>query len=245
MTLRLRQVALVARALEPVLDDLQAVFGLEVAFRDPAVGQFGLENAVLPVGEQFLEVVAPVRDGTAAGRYLDRRGGDGGYMVITQTDDHPARRRRVESLGIRTVLDHEEPGHRIMQLHPADTGGSFLEIDWAEGRTWPPAGPQWEDAVRTDVVSGIRGVEIQASDPAHLADRWSTIVDLPLAPGPALLLGGSTVRFAPAADDRGDGLAAVELAATDPSAALEAASGRGLAGPDGVVTICGTRFVLS
>ena len=88
MWLRLRQIALVARQLAPVVDDLRELFGLAVAYRDPSVEAFGLENAVLPVGNQFLEVVAPIREGTAGGRYLERRRGDGGYMVILQCDDH-------------------------------------------------------------------------------------------------------------------------------------------------------------
>ena len=41
--------------------------------------EFGLENTLMPVGRNFLEVVAPIQEGTAAGRYLDRRGGNGGY----------------------------------------------------------------------------------------------------------------------------------------------------------------------
>ncbi len=73
MWIRLRQVALVARNLQEVLDDLNAVFGLEVAYRDPGVATFGLQNAVLPVGTQFIEVVSPVQEETAAGRQLDRR----------------------------------------------------------------------------------------------------------------------------------------------------------------------------
>src|SRR5262249_61654247 len=80
MWLRMRQIALIARELAPVVDEIREVFGLEVAYRDPEVAAFGLENAVFPVGNQFLEVVAPVREGTAGGRYLDRRGGDGGDM---------------------------------------------------------------------------------------------------------------------------------------------------------------------
>ena len=70
MSLRLRQMVLIARNLAPVVDDLHEIFGLEVAFRDPAVKTFGLENAVFPVENQFLEVVAPIREGTAGGRYL-------------------------------------------------------------------------------------------------------------------------------------------------------------------------------
>ena len=87
MSLRMRQICLVARELAPVVDEFRAALGLEVCHRDPGVGKYGLENALFPIGHNFLEVVAPVREGTTAGRYLDRRGGDGGYMVITQCDD--------------------------------------------------------------------------------------------------------------------------------------------------------------
>ena len=95
MSLRMRQICLVARHLAPVVDEFRAVLGLEVCHRDAGVGKYGLENALFPIGHKFLEVVAPLREGTTAGRYLDRRGGDGGYMVITQCDDHAPRRRRV------------------------------------------------------------------------------------------------------------------------------------------------------
>jgi len=55
--MRLRQVALVARDLDPVVADCSAVLGVEVAFRDPDVSTFGLRNAVMPDGDTFLEVV--------------------------------------------------------------------------------------------------------------------------------------------------------------------------------------------
>ena len=41
---------------------------VEVAFRDPGVAAFGLQNAVMPIGRTFLEVVSPVQEGTTAGR---------------------------------------------------------------------------------------------------------------------------------------------------------------------------------
>ncbi|MGR3566532.1 MAG: hypothetical protein ACU0CN_02170, partial [Pseudooceanicola nanhaiensis] len=88
--IHLRQVCLVAGALAPAVSALRDVLGLPVAHVDPAVGKFGLENTLLTLGSQFLEVVAPTRAGTAAGRYLDRRGGDGGYMVICQAGDRDA-----------------------------------------------------------------------------------------------------------------------------------------------------------
>jgi hypothetical protein len=219
--LRLRQIALVAHELDPVVQSLGTSFGLEVAFRDPAVETFGLHNAVLPVGNQFVEVVSPIREGTAGGRYLERRKGDGGYMVILQSDHHGDRTRRVDELGIRTVLRHDGPEYRIMQLHPADTGGSFLEIDEQIGGDdmdgpWEPAGRDWQRARRTDVVTGIAAAELQSPDPQRLAARWSEILERPVerAHGVASIqLDNATLRFVEATDDRGEGLGGIDLIA--------------------------------
>ena len=86
--LRLRQICLVARELDPVTDDLCAVFGVKICHRDPEVGQFGLHNALMPFGSSFVEVVAPTREGTTAGRYLERRHGDGGYEQDGHQNTH-------------------------------------------------------------------------------------------------------------------------------------------------------------
>ena len=86
MTIQLRQICLVAEHLAPVIDDLTTILGINSCYVDPGVGIFGLENNLMAVGRNFLEVVAPTQPNTAGGRYLERRGGDGGYMVITKID---------------------------------------------------------------------------------------------------------------------------------------------------------------
>lgn len=251
--LRLRQVALVAHELDPIVEHLRAVLGLEIGHRDPGVGTFGLVNAILPVGNQFIEIVAPTREGTAAGRQLDRRGGDGGYMVITQTDDHARRRARAAELGIRTVMELDEGDYRCMQLHPSDTGGSFLEIDWNEGGDrpdgdWWPAGRDWRPFVRTDVVSGVSAVEVEASDPAKVAARWGEIIEREPHDGPGGLpvlgLDGAEVRFVPSSG-LPDGLSAMELVANDAAAARAAAESRGLLDETGAIRMCGVRIDLA
>jgi hypothetical protein len=100
---RLRQVALVARDGGRVAGELRRAFGWPPPFHDPGVGRFGLINAVFAVGDTFMEVVAPARPDTTAGRYLERRGGDGGYMAIFQVRDLTAARRRVADLGVRVI----------------------------------------------------------------------------------------------------------------------------------------------
>ena len=231
--IRLRQVAFVAHDLETVVGELHDAFGLDVAYRDPGVATFGLVNAVMPVGTQFIEVVSPTRDGTAGGRQLARLGGDGGYMVICHTDDHPAVRQRVAELGVRTVIDVDDHGYRVMQLHPSDTGGSFLEIDFQPGGEdpagpWMPAGRDWQRARRTEVVTGIRAVEVQSTDPDKTAARWSEITMTPVE-GRVLSLDNATVTFV---DGSVDSLSAVTLLAADPSRRGDQH------------TICGVRLTL-
>jgi Glyoxalase-like domain len=182
--IRLRQVALVAHDLDAVISDLHETFGLEVAFRDPGVARYGLVNSVLPLGDQFIEVVSPAKEDTAAGRQLRRMGGDGGYMVICHTDDPAPFRKRAQTMGIRSVVDADHSGYRIWQLHPADTRGSFLEIDFQPGwdtpaNPWMPAGPGWQAFVRTDLVDGIVGVELAVPDVDAVSSRWGELLGQP------------------------------------------------------------------
>src|SRR5215470_3079623 len=94
--MRLRQIALAASDLEATAAALGDVLGIGGPFHDPGVAVFGLVNAVMPIGESFLEVVSPVRDDATAKRWIAKRGGDVGYMVIVQCDDLPTLARETE-----------------------------------------------------------------------------------------------------------------------------------------------------
>jgi len=246
---RIRQLALVAQELEPRIREIGRVFGLPVAYRDPGVGVFGLENALFAIGDQFLEVVSPRQPGTSAGRFLERRRGDGGYMVILQTRDLAGQRSRLERLGVRVVWETSLEDIATIHLHPRDVGGAIVSLDEAvPAASWRWAGPEWRRAVRTDVVSRIAGATLQAEDPAALSARWAQVLDAEagfVGDGAyAIALEGGWLRFAKAKDDRGDGLAELELEGPDPARALEAARSLGLPSGDDFVNLCGTRFRL-
>jgi len=254
MWLRLRQICLVAKELAPAEEALCDVFGVQVCYRDQGVAKFGLENALFPFGNQFLEVVAPTQDDTAAGRYIDRRGGDGGYMFITQCDDHAPRHARVQELGVRTVFEADRPDYRLMQLHPRDTGGTFFEIDEQRGTNayevdgpWHPAGPDWKAGQVLDRVTGISAAEIQCADPNAIAKRWSDIAQIPLTEESGIsvmALDNATARFVPCTDGRPEGLGGIDVVAADKAAILASAEARGAVSGDNQVTLCGTRINL-
>lgn len=256
MSIRLRQICLVAEKLAPVIDDFKAIFAVDVCFVDPAVAVFGLENSLMPIGGNFLEIVAPIKENTAAGRYLKRRGGDGGYMVICQCDTHEtqlARKARAAALNVRIAWEHEGKAFHGMQLHPADTGGAFFEIDWdamgePEGHWTPAGGSEWVSRMHTDVVKYFSAVEMQSADPRGLAERWSSIAELPLRKDSRgrfeMPLENASVRFVEAADGRGEGLGGVDLVVADRARVLTAATARGRKVSDDQVMICGVRFNL-
>ena len=131
--MRIRQLVLVCEDRDSVVNELCSLFQIEVAFYDPGIIHFGLENAVLPVGDTFLEVVSPVKENTTAGRYLKKRKGDGGYMVIIQTNNFKQQKERVKSKDIEIVFhaDRKEEGihAQSIHLHPRDVGGAILSLD--------------------------------------------------------------------------------------------------------------------
>lgn len=246
--MHIRQIALVAAELEPTVAALTETFGIEVGFRDPGVAEFGLVNALMPVGDTFLEVVSPERPGTTAGRYLERRGGDGGYMVILQTDDLEADRERIEALGVRLVWQAKHSDIASFHMHPGDTGGAITSLDQpVPAESWRWGGPDWQQHQRTDRVRRIVGAELQSPSPERLAKRWSEILNLPIVARPeghAIALAQGELRFVPDTNGRGEGLACIDLQATDAHAVLAAARSRGLPATERELEISGVRVRL-
>lgn len=207
--------------------------GLEVCFRDAGLDKFGLRHGLYAIGDHLLEVVVPKREGTTAERYLQRRAGDGGYMVLVQVDDLETERERVTNAGFRIV--HEASGDGIdgIHLHPREVGGAILSIDQATpAESWGWAGHDWKYHAKTDVVNDLVAVEIQSDDPTAMTATWSRALGLPASDNNTIELADGTIRFVESADNRGEGLTAIDLVATDRSRAGE------------TLDLCGTRFNL-
>lgn len=203
--IRIRQIALVAADLAGAISEISAALDVDVIFRDPGVGQFGLENALFCLGDQFLEIVSPVREGTTAGRLLEKRGGDCGYMAIYDTADVDTLVARATELGVRFVWQGSVPGIRGHHMHPRDTSGTLVSIDQTDvPGEWPWAGPTWRTARASSVANGILSYEVAVPDVEASTSRWNEIGIL------------HDVTLTPIGV-QGEGLHTVNLAAVDPS----------------------------
>src|SRR5213080_3152810 len=234
--LRLRQICLVARELEPVVDDIRAILGLEICYRDSGVAKYGLVNALLPIGTSFLEVVAPVEPNTAAGRFLDRSGGNGGYMAIFDCEDPERRRRHAETIGIRiaNVIEHED--YLGIQLHPRDCRAAMIEFNHTRGGdaltgAYHPAGPDWRAAVRSDRARALIATEIETPEPESLARHWGNILELSVRGGardPTIELAhGGTIRFVRVPEGCTECLDGLKVEVADVTRACAQAAARG------------------
>ena len=243
----LRQLVMVSSLRDPIVDSLCNLFDIKVSFNDPGVAHFGLENAVLPVGTDFLEVVSPVKENTTAGRYLDRRNGDGGYMVIIQVDDFLAAKQSVKENNITVVWESDHPEARAIHLHPKQMGGAILSLDWMDPKeSWKWAGPNWDKFVNTSLVNRFVGVEIQAENPEDMKNTWQSVLNLKSerVTGNQINLDNTWIRFLEDEDGRGAGVSAFCLEADDNDKLFEKASDLGLVYEDNIM-IGGVKFLLS
>jgi hypothetical protein len=171
---RLRQAVLAARDLDLAVERLRSDLDLGEPFSDPGVAVFGLANAVFAIGDTFLEVVSPVEDDTAAGRLLDRRGGDCGYMAMFQVGDVAAARERAARAGVREAFELELDDITEAHLHPADMRGAIVSVSQPSPTgAWRWGGPDWEGR---SVEGRVAGIEVAVSNPGAVAARWEAVV---------------------------------------------------------------------
>ena len=249
--MRLRQICLVAPQLEPAISDIAGIMGLNVCYRDGNVAKYGLENALLPVDTVLLEVVAPFQPGTAAGRFLDKTGGRGGYMAIFCCDDPDAYGKRANAIGVRTAnLITHAPYHGV-QLHPRDCRAAFIEFNHTDGSDdvlgpYPPAGPDWQKSIRNDVTQALIGVEMESPEPEVLAGHWGRIVGVGVSrngTGEAeLKLPNCSFRFVRGVSDLMSGLT---FRVSEPAKVRDAARANGCKVSGDRFELCGVTFRLT
>ena len=115
--------------LDSALALYEGIFGMPVAHRETVSDQ-GVEAVLLDVGDGHVELLRPLGEDTAVGRFLARRG-PGLHHVAFRVDDIDAALAQLREQGVELIDSEPRTGiraSRVAFLHPRATGGILTEI---------------------------------------------------------------------------------------------------------------------
>jgi methylmalonyl-CoA/ethylmalonyl-CoA epimerase len=126
---RIDHIGVAVEQIEPALELYRDRLELAVAHREVVADQ-GVEALLLDVGENHVELLAPLSPDTPVGKFLAKRG-PGLHHVAYQVDDIDAVLAELREGGMPLI--DEQPrtgirGSRVAFLHPRGTGGVLTEI---------------------------------------------------------------------------------------------------------------------
>jgi methylmalonyl-CoA/ethylmalonyl-CoA epimerase len=107
----------------------ETTYGMALAHRE-VVSDQGVEAVLLDVGENHVELLRPLSQDTAVGRFLASRG-PGLHHVAYQVPDIDATLAALRSAGARLIDETPRTGirnSRVAFVHPESSGGVLTEI---------------------------------------------------------------------------------------------------------------------
>jgi len=126
---RIDHIGVAVEALEPALELYGERFRLHLAHRELVPAQ-GVEAVLLDVGENHVELLAPLSPETPVGKFLATRG-PGLHHVAYQVADIDATLASLKQTGLALIDEQPRPGirgSRVAFLHPRATAGVLTEI---------------------------------------------------------------------------------------------------------------------
>ncbi len=127
--LNLDHVGIAVTDLEAALDGYQARYGVGPLYREVVAAQ-GVEEAMIPVGGSFVQLLQPLAADTPVGRFLEKRG-EGLHHVAFMVASIEIALEHLHQQGARLIDESPRPGGRgarIAFVHPADLGGTLIEL---------------------------------------------------------------------------------------------------------------------
>jgi methylmalonyl-CoA epimerase len=126
---RIDHIGVAVEALDPALALYGDSFDLALAHRE-VVQEQGVEAVLLDVGENHVELLAPLGADTPVGRFLAKNG-PGLHHVAYQVDDIDSTLESLKQAGLQLI--DQEPrtgirGSRVAFMHPRATAGVLTEI---------------------------------------------------------------------------------------------------------------------
>ena len=126
---RIDHIGVAVEEIEASLALYRDAFRMEVAHRE-IVEQQGVEAVLLDVGENHVELLAPLGPDTPVGKFLAKKG-PGLHHVAYQVSDIDATLRSLKEAGLPLIDEQARVGirgSRVAFMHPKGTAGVLTEI---------------------------------------------------------------------------------------------------------------------
>jgi methylmalonyl-CoA epimerase len=127
--INLDHVAIAVHDLDASLSDYRNRYQVEPLYREEVAEQ-GVEEAMIPLGGSFVQLLQPLGPDTPVGRFLERHG-EGLHHVAYAVASIDSALDHLKEQGAQLVDESPRSGSRgtrIAFVHPSDLGGTLIEL---------------------------------------------------------------------------------------------------------------------
>lgn len=129
MLKRVEHIALAVADLDAAVSLYSDLWGVEVTHRERVEDQ-GVEEAMLRVGDTYLQLLGSTGPDTTVARFLEKRG-EGLHHIAFEVEDLEAALAELKAKGVRLI--DEAPrrggrGHMVAFVHPKASHGLLIEL---------------------------------------------------------------------------------------------------------------------
>ena len=126
---KVEHIALAVDDIDAALAHYRDVWGIDASHRERVEDQ-GVEEAMLPVGDVFLQLLGATGPDTTVGKFLERRG-EGLHHIAYEVDDLEATLQDLKDKGVPLIDQRPRRGgrgHMVAFVHPKGNHGLLVEL---------------------------------------------------------------------------------------------------------------------
>ena len=126
---KIEHVAIAVADLDAAVELYRDVWGLEVEHRERVEDQ-GVEEAMVRIGESYLQLLGATGPDTTVGKFLERRG-EGLHHIAYEVDDLVGTLAELKDQGVPLIDEAPRKGgrgHMVAFVHPKGNRGLLVEL---------------------------------------------------------------------------------------------------------------------
>jgi methylmalonyl-CoA epimerase len=127
--MRIDHIAIAVSSMDDALATFRELWGLEPE-RTERVESDKITEAMLPIGDTYLQLLEPTDPASTVAKYIERRG-EGLHHIAVQVDDLLGTLESLKAKGATLIDEQPRPGgggHQVAFVHPKTTNGILIEL---------------------------------------------------------------------------------------------------------------------